>query len=95
MRSALAAFNGETVSNRGTKSETEQLCDDFCDHYGYKDSQTRAALHHRIQICGAAHGLDCIRRMIGEIQEDHRVEEPIKVLHTKLNHAIIIARSAT
>jgi hypothetical protein len=76
-------------------SEPELLCMDFCNKYGYTDPQTCAALSHRIQICGALHGLDCVRRMFGEIAEDSSIRDPIKVLYYKLNRSIDVAKSVS
>jgi hypothetical protein len=85
--------SGNLMPNRKL-SDADFLCQEFCDKYGYQDIQTRNALRHRIQTCGALSGLDGVRHMIGEIREDTKVRDPIKVLHFKLNQAIDAAKSS-
>lgn len=69
-------------------SEAAEISSDFCNRFGYRDKKQRDALTNRIETCGGLHGLDCVRRMIGEIREDPNVREPIAVLLFKLNQAI-------
>lgn len=69
-------------------SDAAEICSEFCNRYGYQDMKQRDALTNRIATCGGLYGLDCVRRMIGEIREDSSVREPIAVLHHKLNQAI-------
>ncbi|HEY3295403.1 MAG TPA: hypothetical protein VGL38_08185 [bacterium] len=78
----------DTVIQTRKVSEADLLCQDFCTEHGYRDQQTREALRFQIQKFGALHGLEGVRFMIADINDDKNVREPIKVLFAKLRGAL-------